>query len=88
MGVIVLYGRIHICDFVNYCVNLKAVVVRKCFIKHMCFIVLYFHSHAFFSLDIAQKCFFVLFFLKNVLYFVSYLNGWNFYLKFLFKTLK
>ena len=23
MGVIVLYGRIHTCDFVNYCVNLK-----------------------------------------------------------------
>ena len=46
-----------------------AVVVPKCFIKHMCFIVLYFHSHAFFSLEIAKKCFFVLYFLKNVLYF-------------------
>ena len=36
-----------------------AVVVRKCFIKHMCFIVLYFHGHAFFSLEIAlifEKC--------------------------------
>ena len=31
--------------------------------------VLYFHSHAFFSLEIAKKCFFVLYFLKNVLYF-------------------
>ena len=45
------------------------VVVPKCFIKHMCFIVLYFHGHAFFSLEIAKKCFFVLYFLKNVLYF-------------------
>ena len=45
------------------------VVVPKCFIKHMCFIVLYFHSHAFFSLEIAKKCFFVLYFVKNVLYF-------------------
>ena len=45
------------------------VVVPKCFIKQMCFIVLYFHSHAFFSLEIAKKCFFVLYFLKNVLYF-------------------
>ena len=26
-----------------------SVVVRKCFIKHMCFIVLCFHIHAFFS---------------------------------------
>ena len=50
-------------------VIILAVVVRKCFIKHMCFIVLYFHSHAFFSLDIAKKRFFVLYFLKNVLYF-------------------
>ena len=46
-----------------------AVVVPKCFIKHMCFIVLYFHGHAVFSLEIAKKCFFVLYFLKNVLYF-------------------
>ena len=45
-----------------------AAVVRKCFIKHMCFIVLYFHSHALFSLDIAKKCFFVLYFFKNVFY--------------------
>ena len=45
------------------------VVVPKSFIKHMCFIVLYFHGHAFFSLEIAKKCFFVLYFLKNVLYF-------------------
>ena len=49
--------------------TLTAVVVPKCFIKHMCFIVLYFHGHAFFSLVIAKKCFFVLYFLKNVLYF-------------------
>ena len=35
----------------------------------MCFIVLYFHGHAFFSLEIAKKCIFVLYFLKNVLYF-------------------
>ena len=35
----------------------------------MCFIVLYFRGHAFFSLEIAKKCFFVLYFLKNVLYF-------------------
>ena len=46
-----------------------SVVVPKCFIKHMCFIVLYFHGHAFFSQEIAKKCFFVLYFLKNVLYF-------------------
>ena len=46
-----------------------AVVVPKCFIKHMCFIVLYFQGHAVFSLEIAKKCFFVLYFLKNVLYF-------------------
>ena len=45
------------------------VVVPKCFIKHICFIVLYFHGHAVFSLEIAKKCFFVLYFLKNVLYF-------------------
>ena len=45
------------------------VVVPKCFIKHMCFIVLYFHGHAFFPLEIPKKCFFVLYFLKNVLYF-------------------
>ena len=32
-----------------------SVVVRKSFIKHMCFIVLYFHCHTFFSLQIAQK---------------------------------
>ena len=32
-----------------------SVVVPKCFIKHMCFIVLYFHGHAFFSLEIAKK---------------------------------
>ena len=46
-------------------------VVPKCFIKYMCFIVLYFHGHAFFSLEIAKKCFFVLYFLKNVLYFLK-----------------
>ena len=57
-------------------------VVRKCFIKHMCFIVLYFHSHAFFSLEIAKKCFFVLYFLKNVLYFCK-LFKW---VEFLFKV--
>ena len=49
--------------------SIPPVVVPKCFIKHMCFIVLYFHSHAVFSLEIAKKCFFVLYFLKNVLYF-------------------
>ena len=47
----------------------SSVVVPKRFIKHMCFIVFYFHGHAFFSLEIAKKCFFVLYFLKNVLYF-------------------
>ena len=45
------------------------VVVPKCFIKHVCFIVLYFDGHAFFSLENAKKCFFVLYFWKNVLYF-------------------
>ena len=53
-----------VCNFL-----LNTVVVRKCFIKHMCFIVLYFQGHAFFSLEIPKKCFFVLYFLKNVLYF-------------------
>ena len=33
-------------------------VVRKCFIKHKCFIVLYFHGHDFFLLEIALLCFF------------------------------
>ena len=56
-----------------------AVVVPKCFIKHMCLIVLYFHGHAFFSLEIAKKCFFVLYFLKNVLYFCK-LFKWMEYL--------
>ena len=45
------------------------VLVLKCFIKHMCFIVLYFHGHAFFLLEIVKKCFIVLYFWKNVLYF-------------------
>ena len=36
----------------------------------------------FFSLEIAKNGFFVLYFLKNVLYFVSYLSGWNIYFKF------
>ena len=40
----------------------NSVLVRKCFIKHMCFIVLYFHSHAFFLLEIVKKCFIVLYF--------------------------
>ena len=44
--------------------EIDLVVVPKCFIKHMCFIVLYFHGHAFFSLEIAKKCFFVLYFCK------------------------
>ena len=58
-------------------------VQRKCFIKHMCFIVLYFHSHAFYLLNIAKKwcVFFVLYFLKNVLYFCKLFKWWNFYLK-------
>ena len=47
----------------------KTVVVPKCFIKHICFIVLYFDGHAFFPLEIAKKYFFVLYFLKNMLYF-------------------
>ena len=66
------------CNYVLLLLN-KAVVVPKCFIKHMCFIVLYFHSHAFFSLEIAKKCFFVLYFLKNVLYFCK-LFKWMEYL--------
>ena len=49
--------------------HIISVVVPKCFIKHMCFIVLYFDGHAFFPLEIAKKCFFVLYFLKNMLYF-------------------
>ena len=49
---------------------------------NMCFIVLYFHSHAFFSLEIAKMCFFVLYFLKNVLYFCE-LFKW---VKFLFQV--
>ena len=64
------------------------VVVPKCFIKHMCFIVLYFHGHAFSSLEIAKKCFFVLYFLKNVLYFCKLFKWVNIYFKFLFITLK
>ena len=49
---------------------MSSVVVPKCFIKHMCFIVLYFHGHAFFfSGKLLKMCFFVLYFLKNVLYF-------------------
>ena len=63
-----------------------AVVVPKCFIKHMCFIVLYFHGHAFFSQEIAKKCFFVLYFLKNVLYFCKFIKWVNIYFKFLFIT--
>ena len=46
-------------------VVLDAVVVPKCFIKHMCFIVLYFHGHAFFSLEIVKMWFFMLYFLKK-----------------------
>ena len=40
----------------NRSVMPTAVVVPKCFIKHMCFIVLYSHGHAFFSLEIAKNC--------------------------------
>ena len=59
------------CNCEGYLCSLRqsTVDVPKCFIKHMCFIVLYFHGHAFFSLEIAKMCFFVLYFLKNVLYF-------------------
>ena len=33
------------------------VVVPKCFIKHMCFIVLYFHGHAFFIWKLLKSAF-------------------------------
>ena len=60
-----------------------AVVVPKCFIKHMCFIVLYFDGHAFFSLEIAKKYFILCFiFLKNVLYFCKLLK----WVEFLFQV--
>ena len=64
------------------------VVVPKCFIKHMCFIVLYFHGHAFFSPEITKRCFFVLYFLKNVLYFCKLFKWVEFLFKVLFITLK
>ena len=48
---------------------LIAVVVPKCFIKHMCFIVLYFHGHAFFLWKLLRSDFLCFIFLKNVLYF-------------------
>ena len=35
----------------------EAVVVSKCFIKHMCFIVLYFHGHAFFLWKLLKSAF-------------------------------
>ena len=63
--------------------QLDTVVVPKCFIKHVCFIVLYFHGHAFFSLEIAKMCFFVLYFLKNVLYFCEFFK----WVEFLFQVL-
>ena len=50
-------------------------VVRKCFIKHKCFIVLYFHGHDFFLLEIALLCFFsekMCFFLVNCLSWCNY----------------
>ena len=73
----------------NGCEKSLTVVVPKCFIKHMCFIVLYFHGHALFSLKIAKKVLFcALFFEKCAYIFVSYLSGWNFYFRFLFITLK
>ena len=50
-------------------IRLISVLILKCFIKHMCFIVLYFHGHVFFLLEIVKKCFIVLYFWKNVLYF-------------------
>ena len=56
------YPQTHISDDKKH--TFIAVVVPKCIIKHMCFIVLYFHGHAFFSLEIAKKCFFVLYFCK------------------------
>ena len=40
------------------CKNITlTVVVRKYFIKHMCFIVLYFHSHAFFLWILLKNAF-------------------------------
>ena len=70
----------NVCANSNLCLFIT-VVVPKCFIKHMCFIVLYFHGHAFFSLEIAKKCFFVLYFLKNVLYFCKLFKWVNIYFK-------
>ena len=48
------------------------VLVRKCFIKHMCFI---FTVMLFFLLKIAKKCFIVLCFWKNVLKWVELPSG-------------
>ena len=52
------------------------VLVRKCFIKHMCFIVLYFHGHAFFCWKLSKSallcfilgkmCFIFGFLFKNI----------------------
>ena len=49
-------------------------VVPKCFIKHMCFIVLYFHGHAFFPRKLLKSAFLCFIFLKNVLYFCKLLK--------------
>ena len=65
-----------------------SVVVPKCFIKHMCFIVLYFHGHAFFLWKLLKSAFLCFIFWNMCFIFVSYLSGWNIYFKFLFITLK
>ena len=51
-----IWRGIHLCEL-NITSNVNTVVVPKCFIKYMCFNVLYFDGHAFFSLEIAKKCF-------------------------------
>ena len=38
----------------GYKVVINTVIVRKCFIKHMCFIVLYFHGYVFFCWKLSQ----------------------------------
>ena len=48
-----------------------AVVVPKCFIKHMCFIVLYFHGHAFFLWKLLKSAFLCFIFWKMYFIFVS-----------------
>ena len=67
---------------------LGAVVIPKCFIKHVCFIVLYFHGHAFFLWKLLKSAFLCFICWKMCFIFVSYLSGWNIYFKFLFITLK